>query len=81
MDVIACNSHIGTMPIVTTIKTALKQFSDQKAIAICTCAHDTTIAITDGCKNMTAILLIFYNMQHFLKQNDLHIGHDNCVII
>ncbi|KAF8237223.1 hypothetical protein L208DRAFT_1249025, partial [Tricholoma matsutake] len=31
VDVIACNSQTGTMPVVPTIKIALKGFSDQKA--------------------------------------------------
>jgi hypothetical protein len=81
VDVIACNSRIGTMPVVTTIKTALKGFSDQKAVAIRTRARDTTIAITDGRETTKAILLIFDNVQHFLKQRDLRIGRDNSMII
>jgi hypothetical protein len=69
------------MPVVTTIRAALKGFSDQKAIAIRTRARDSSITIINGLKMIKAILLIFDNVQHFLKQRDLRIGRDNSMII
>jgi hypothetical protein len=69
------------MPVVNTIKDALKGFLDQKAIIIRTHGCDTTV-YTDNDHNMTnAILLIFDNVQHFHKQRDLCIGRDNSMII
>ena len=77
----ACKSHIGTMPIVNTIKTVLKDSVTTKWLPFRTHAHDTTIAITYGCKTTKPILLIFNNLQHFLKQCVLHIGCENSIII
>ena len=81
MDIIACNSRIGAMPVITTIKSTLKAFFDQKAITIRTCARDTSVTVTDGHKTTKMISLIFDNVQHFHKQRDLWIGQDNSMII
>ena len=69
------------MPVVSTIKSTLKMFSDQKAIAIRTRARDTTIITTDCRETTNMIALIFDNVQHFHKQRDLRIGRDNNMII
>jgi hypothetical protein len=69
------------MPIVNTIKQALKDFSDQKAIVIRTCGCDTAVYPNNDRKTTSAILLIFDNVQHFLKQHDLHIGWQNSMMI
>jgi len=69
------------MPVVNTIKDALKGFSDQKAIIIRTHGRDTTVYTDNDRDTTNAILLIFDNVQHFHKQRDLRIGRDNSMVI
>jgi hypothetical protein len=69
------------MPVINTIKQALKDFSDQKAVVIRTRGRDTTVYPKNGCETTSAILLIFDNVQHFLKQRDLRIGRENSMMI
>jgi hypothetical protein len=69
------------MPIVNTIIQALKIFSNQKAVVIRTQGCDTTVYLKNGRETTTAILLIFNNVQHFLKQHDLRIKRENSMMI
>jgi hypothetical protein len=69
------------MPVVNTIKQALQDFSDQKAAVIQTRGHDTTVYPKNGHETTSTILLIFNNVQHFLKQRDLRIGQENSMMI
>ncbi|KAF7346929.1 hypothetical protein MVEN_01445300 [Mycena venus] len=69
VDIIAINSRLGTMPSVNTIKSALKGFSQQKAIAIRTRARDVSVIKDSKCRLRTLLnILIFDNVQHFLRQ-------------
>ncbi|KAJ7127279.1 hypothetical protein C8R43DRAFT_897578 [Mycena crocata] len=82
VDIIAINSRLGNMPSVNTIKQALRGFSQQKAVVIRT--RGRNVAITrhaDGRLTKRAKVLIFDNVQHFLRQRDLRIGRENSMII
>jgi hypothetical protein len=82
VEIIANNSHLGTMPSVSTIKNALKGFSDQKAVIIRTRGRDTSVTIEPNGRKMTKInVLIFDNVQHFARQRDLRIERENAMII
>jgi hypothetical protein len=64
-----------------TIKKALKGFSDQKAITIRAHGRDTEVYTKNGRETTCAVMLIFDNVQHFLKQRDLRIGRENSMMI
>ncbi|KAJ7201497.1 hypothetical protein B0H12DRAFT_1036342 [Mycena haematopus] len=81
-DIIAYNSRIAGMPAVSTIKTALRKFSDQKAVAIRRRGRDVTTWVgPDGRLHTNALALVFDNVQHFMRQRDLRIGRENRMII
>ncbi|KAJ7267142.1 hypothetical protein C8J57DRAFT_1068065 [Mycena rebaudengoi] len=81
IDIISYNSRIAGMPAVNTIKHALKGFSDQKAIAIRQRGRNVVIVKRNG-RNMTKVkVLIFDNVQHFMRERDLRIGRENRMII
>jgi hypothetical protein len=80
-DIVSYNSRIGNMPVINTIKKSLKGFSDQKALMIRTCGRDTTMTKQNGRDTTNIILVIFDNVQHFLRQQDLRIGRENSMII
>ncbi|KAJ7148144.1 hypothetical protein C8R43DRAFT_952750 [Mycena crocata] len=82
VDIIMINSRLGNMPSVNTIKAALKGFSQQKAVVIRTRGRDITITRhADGRITINAKVLIFDNVQHFLRQRELRIGRENSMII
>ena len=68
VDIFAINSQLGIMPVINTVKSVLKGFSDQKAVAIRTQGRDTSTKTVNSCVMTWAILLIFNNVQHFMKQ-------------
>ncbi|KAJ7289648.1 hypothetical protein C8J57DRAFT_1430275 [Mycena rebaudengoi] len=81
IDIILYNSRIAGMPAVNTIKHALKGFSDQKAIVIRQRGRNVVIVKRNG-RNMTKVkVLIFDNVQHFMRERDLRIGRENRMII
>jgi hypothetical protein len=81
VDIFAINSRLGIMPVINTVKSVLKGFSDQKAVAIRTRGRDTSTKTVNGCVMTRAILLIFDNVQHFMKQRDFRMGRENSMII
>ena len=81
VDIVAISSRLGTMPSINTVKALLKGFSDQKAIAIRTRGRDTSVERINNRVMTKAILLIFDNVQHFMKQRDFRIGRENSMII
>jgi hypothetical protein len=74
VDIFAINSRLGIMPVINTVKSVLKGFSDQKAVAIHVRGCDTSTKTVNGYVMTRAILLIFDNVQHFMKQRDLRMG-------
>ncbi|KAF8152779.1 hypothetical protein K438DRAFT_1477476, partial [Mycena galopus ATCC 62051] len=74
VDIIALNSHLGTMPSIDTIKSALKGFSKQKALRIQTMglARNSMVKVT---------IIIFNNSQHFRRQRERRIGRENMMVI
>ncbi|KAF4596165.1 hypothetical protein EYR40_008153 [Pleurotus pulmonarius] len=83
MDIITYNSRIGNMPSPNTLKTALRLFSDEKAIIIRSLGQDTETYQDDatGEEYIYVNKLLFDNVQHFFKQRDLRIGRENSMII
>jgi len=81
VDIFAINSRLGIMPVINTVKSVLKGFSDQKAVAICVRGRNTSTKTVNGYVMTRAILLIFDNVQHFMKQRDLRMGRENSMII
>jgi len=81
VDIFAINSRLGIMPVINTVKSVLKGFLDQKSVAICVHRCDTSTKTVNGCVMTPAILLIFDNVQHFMKQWDLCMGRENSMII
>jgi DNA polymerase III delta prime subunit len=69
------------MPSINTVKALLKCFSDQKAVVIRTRGRDTSVKRINDRVMTKVILLIFDNVQHFMKQRDLRIGRENSMII
>jgi hypothetical protein len=51
------------MPVINTVKSALKGFSDQKAVAICTHGRDTLTKPVNGCV-MTWAILEYFTLTH-----------------
>ncbi|KAJ7429297.1 hypothetical protein FB451DRAFT_963813, partial [Mycena latifolia] len=82
VDIIAVNSRLANMPAVTTIKKALKGFSQQKAVVIRTRGRNVSvIRHPDGRLTTKGKVVIFDNVQHFNRQRDLRIGRENSMII
>ncbi|KAJ7868427.1 hypothetical protein B0H13DRAFT_2281025 [Mycena leptocephala] len=82
IDIISHGCRLANMPSVNTIKVALKDFSDEKAVVIRTGGRD--ISVTNhphGRVTTKAKVLIFDNVQHFHEQRDFRIGRENSMII
>ncbi|KAF7334027.1 hypothetical protein MVEN_02307900 [Mycena venus] len=81
VDVIALNSHLGTMPSINTIKSALKGFSKLKAIRIQSMGRDTGIVYVNGVPMVKVVIITFDNSQHFRRQRERRIGKENTMVI
>ncbi|KAJ7456199.1 hypothetical protein FB451DRAFT_1048472 [Mycena latifolia] len=81
IDIIDINCRIGTMPSLETIKSALRGFSNQKAVKIRTMGRDTGVVEIDGREMVKANIIIFDNSQHFRRQRERRIGRENMMVI
>lgn len=80
-DIIAYNSRIGTMPAVTTIKSAMRRMSDHKALVIRSLGRDVSVVKRDSRRLVKVKIIIFDNTQHFRRQRDFRMGRENSMII
>ncbi|KAJ7447405.1 hypothetical protein FB451DRAFT_1411825 [Mycena latifolia] len=81
VDIITLNSHMGTMPSLGTIKSALKGFSQQKAVRIRSMGRDIAEVEVNGTRMAKANVVIFDNSQHFRRQRERRIGRENVMVI
>ncbi|KAJ7703574.1 hypothetical protein B0H17DRAFT_912268, partial [Mycena rosella] len=81
VDIITLNSHMGTMPSIGTIKSALRGFSQRKAVRIRAMGRDTAVVEINGVQMVKANIIIFDNSQHFRRQRERRIGRENAMVI
>ncbi|KAF9487952.1 hypothetical protein BDN71DRAFT_1542358 [Pleurotus eryngii] len=83
LNIIAYNSHLGTMLSVNTLKSGLKALSDSKAILIRALGRDlSTHSDPETGEAFTYVNSILSdNVQHFLRQRNHRIGRENGMVL